>query len=849
MFRNSKKSIANNLVTTLVVSITIVLIIGGIIGYQIYSRNQWNEFRSTNKLNADQLAASITLAVWNFDTGQIEKIMASTMQNKIIQHLTVIAGSNAYQFYRQKDGQVAATDKDPVGMINISMESRDIVLNNESIGKLKIYNTSNYLKQNLNNSRNILAGSILTLDLLLIFILYFLISKRVLKPLKLIENYAISISSGRDEITETITQPLVGEFAHLRNSLEKMVSLLEAKVDELQESNSRFWKMVAGFPISLVLYSPVTGKIDYVNKKFTDVFGYILNDVPDAAVWFEKAYPDPVYRQKVINLWTAQVESAMKNELEVRSFEYRVTCKNREEKIVEIGGVPSGDFVLVVFNDITERKQAEDHVKSYQEHLEDLVTQRTQELVIARDLAEAANRAKSVFLANMSHELRTPLNSVIGFSRLMAKDTELNSRNQRNLEIINHSGKHLLTLINNILELTKIEEGKIELTKDCVSIKQIVNEVLEMLQPRAEQADVALKLEMNQVPEYVIADAAKLRQVLINLVSNAIKFTPNGEVILSVNVRQQDETALVKFQVSDTGIGIRPEDQVRLFEPFVQVDSDAQHSGTGLGLAISRQYVEVMGGSLELESTFGKGSRFYFELDLPVTARTHEREEVAILSSGTLIERYRGIRVVIADDLPEMRILLVDLLESTGMEVKEAKDGLQAKALVLSFKPDLVLLDWRMPGLNGVELTKEIRRDNTIKQPQIIMLSANAFDENRAEAIAAGVNDFMGKPIDVDLLYGLIDKHVRSDYPTESNGKKEYSREKHELQAEELEGISLEIRDALVNALKELNPIKIGEALQILAKENSTLADQLSDYVEKMKYRQLWKLFGILDDA
>ena len=840
------QSIANHVVITLVTTLTLVLAIASTIGYQVYSDKQWSLFSDNNKLNADQLAASITLAVRNFDQVQIKKIMASAMQNKVVHQLRIFADNQEYYLLREKEGGIIKKYIGPGTSSNLFTETRDIIFNNERIGKLEIVNTSSYLQRNLKNSRNVLAGSILFLDMMLSFSLYFLLRKRVLQPLKLLENYAISIASNRDKKATTIKQPLFGEFVQLRSSLETMVGLLESKVDELQESNDRFWKMVTRFPIALGIYSPSSGKVIYLNKKFTEVFGYTIEDLSTVKLWFEKAYPDPVYREEVLNLWKQRIELVVEKDFEVENFEYRVTCKNQQEKIVEIGSVASGDYVLSVFDDITQRKQAENDLKAYQEHLEDVVEQRTVELVIAKEQAEAANRAKSVFLANMSHELRTPLNSVIGFSRLMELDEELNKQQQRNVEIINRSGKHLLTLINDILELTKIEDGKVELTKASISLSQMLNEIMEMLRPRAEQSDISLTVELKQIPEYVETDVTKLRQVLINLVSNAIKFTFKGKVEISLQGEIKGRNASICFQVTDTGIGISQKNQALLFEPFVQIESGMELSGTGLGLAISRQYIEMLGGKLQVESEEGKGSKFYFELTLPVSEESDVKREVTNNTSTKLEQRYKGFRVLIADDVPEMRMLLADLLESTGLETKEAANGQQAKELILSFEPDLVLLDWRMPGINGIELTKAIRRNRDIKQPKIIMLSANAFEDNRVEALGAGVNDFMGKPIEADILYRLMDKYLGVSLQQTSNEAKEASSEKFDLIPADLNDISNETREELVEALKELNSDKIKKAIATLQKENPAISARLTPYVENMQYRQLWHLFGII---
>ncbi|MDR1854370.1 MAG: DUF3365 domain-containing protein [Azoarcus sp.] len=266
------------------------------------------------------------------------------------------------------------------------------------------------------------------------------------------------------------------------------------------------------------------------------------------------------------------------------------------------------------------REKNERELADYQEHLEDLVRQRTGELTVARDEAEAANRAKSAFLANMSHELRTPLNAVIGFSRLMEKDVALSEENRRTLTIINRSGHHLLTLINDVLELSKIESGKMAVRAAEVDPIDLLEQVTEMMRSRAEQQGLRLRLVADAVPALVLADAGMLRQVLINLLSNAVKFTERGEIVVRVSAEEvEGDACRLRFAVRDTGIGIAPDDLARIFSSFEQVDS-VQRGGTGLGLTISQNYVRLMGGELAVESTPGEGSEFHFTIVVPVVS-------------------------------------------------------------------------------------------------------------------------------------------------------------------------------------------------------------------------------------
>ena len=842
------RSIANRVVISLVGMVTLVLAVVGTLSYHAYSRQQWDELKINLNLRADQIAAGIALAVWNFDNNQINKIMESTMKNRAVYGVIVQSGDKRYAFARDKQWHIREATPKEFDAGDLQVAVRNINFGDSQIGKLELFMTPKFLHAQLDHTLKIMVGSVALLDVLLILSLYLIIWRQVLQPLKLIEKFAVSVSTGNRDEAVAITQPLVGEFGELRNSLDKMVVLLESRLAELEDSNSRFWKLVSGFPIPLALYSPNTGQITFANKKFTEVIGYQIGDITDIRDWYRLAYPDESYRQHVISTWNSEIEAATNEGREVYAREYTVRCKDGSEKTMEIGGVLAGDYLMSVLNDITERKRAEEEVHAYQEHLEELVAQRTQELVVARDLAEEANRAKSVFLANMSHELRTPLNSVIGFSRTMTKDPDLTQRQQRNLEIINRSGTHLLTLINDILELSKIEAGKMEMATESVKLDQFLNETVDMLRQRASQQGISLIVETRNLPAAVLVDIAKLRQVLLNLVTNAIKFTSKGGVTLIANGQQLDDGALIEFRVVDTGIGIHADDQKEIFEPFVQAGHSGERSGTGLGLAISRQYVQMMGGELNLDSVPGEGSTFSFSLKLPICTSVASAPEKSRRRVTGLAPALKGYQVLIADDIAEMRLLLRELLEPLGLDVMEAENGAQARDLIIARQPQMVLMDWRMPVLDGVELTKVIRQNADITQPRIIMLSANAFDENRQEALAAGVDDFMGKPVDMDMLYKMIERHAGVQMQHETDAANAALPHVERLIPEEIAGLSQGNRDVFTTALRELNPSKINEALAVIRAENGVIAASLETYVSAMEYRQLWQLFGILDE-
>ncbi|WOD40315.1 PAS domain S-box protein [Nodosilinea sp. E11] len=440
---------------------------------------------------------------------------------------------------------------------------------------------------------------------------------------------------------------------------------------------------------------------------------------------------------------------------------------------------PDGEIIGVLgcYEDITDRKQAEAALRQLNAELEQRVQNRTQALQQAMEAAESASRAKSTFLANMSHELRTPLNAILGFAQLMARDTALGSRNHQSLAIINRSGEHLLSLINDILEMAKIEAGQVSLNPLCFDLDTLLATLREMFYVPAKSKGLELIIDRHpDLPCYWRSDEPKLRQVLINLLGNAIKFTLRGQVRLQVAPAQLDLPSpapdldqWLTFTVSDTGIGISPEHLGQLFAPFVQANQGTQvFEGTGLGLSISHQFVELLGGKLTVESQLGVGSIFAFTLPIPVAEGVEAAKPV--LPSAQVAELAPGqpsYRILVVDDDDSHRLLLVQLLSSVGFEVSEARDGHGAIALWHSWQPQLIWLDMRMPSMGGYDVAQHIRRqEQTAPCPttKIIALTANAFEEDRAVAIEIGCDDFVRKPFQLNHVLGKLAEHLGVQY-------------------------------------------------------------------------------------
>ncbi|MBV8571970.1 MAG: response regulator [Acidobacteriaceae bacterium] len=494
------------------------------------------------------------------------------------------------------------------------------------------------------------------------------------------------------------------------------------------------------------------------------------------------------------------------------------------------------------------------HLELQAARLEMQVLQRTHELELAknaaeeaRKAAELANQAKSTFLANMSHELRTPLNAILGFSNLL-RDNAVSEKQRKDLETINRSGEHLLTLINEVLDMAKIDSGRVAIENAPIDAGELVNGVADLMRLRAEEK--GLELLVMRAPEFwpfLEADGQKLREVLLNLIGNAVKFTEDGWVSVRGGTQPAEDPQYCRLvlEVQDTGIGIAAGEQTRIFDPFVQAGRLARQKGTGLGLAITKRYVELMGGTIQVESTPGRGS--LFRVEIPVRKLDAWDMPAAAVHRGGIIGLEPGqpaYRVLIIEDQEENWLLLQRLLEDAGFQVQVAMDGATGIERFLAWRPHFIWMDWRLPGMDGTEAARRIRELDGGRNVKISMLSAFAFAEYRAQALAAGVDDYVSKPFRAEDIFDCLARHlgVRYTYRAAAAGEPPSL-----LNPQILARLPATLRKQLAEAVISLDIDGIAHVISRITEQDPAVGSILSNCADRYAYSSILQALQSLE--
>lgn len=461
----------------------------------------------------------------------------------------------------------------------------------------------------------------------------------------------------------------------------------------------------------------------------------------------------------------------------------------------------------------------------------------------AQEKAEAANLAKSKFLASMSHELRTPLNAILGFSHLMQIDGNRSDADRKTLEIINKSGEHLLTLINDVLDMAKIEAGQLTIENTLVALEDMTRYIVDLMRVRAEEKGLQLLLDQNPtVPHFVKSDDAKLRQVLINLVGNAVKFTDQGRVILRLDAKPADtaERLLLIFEVEDSGIGIAAEDQTRIFDPFIQASSLRLQKGTGLGLSISRTYVEQMGGRVSVESTPGKGS--IFRVEVPVKRAENSEIRGAEIKRQPIVGLEPGqpeYRILIVEDQMENWLLLRRLMKDAGFSVRVASNGKEGVEAFQEWRPHFIWMDIRMPVMDGLEATRRIRKLDGGTEVKIVAITASVFREEFENVIAAGMDDLIRKPYRSENLFECLTHKLGVRFLRKEAPATVVPAPTMPLHPEALMTLPPDLRQELTHALLSLNDVQINKSICRVSEHDTVLGGTLTRYAQQLNYTEI----------
>ncbi len=617
----------------------------------------------------------------------------------------------------------------------------------------------------------ILSFAVPGIMLLILLSLAALLVYRVLRPMAKLHAAVTAVSKGDLSVrSASNAQDEIGDLSRTFDAMAvDMVSELRKEIAERRKVEAQLTEK------QIYLSTIVETEPECV--KLLDLDGRLLQMNRAGLDMIEADNIDQVRGHPVVNIVSSKHRAAFfaLNERvgrgESGSLEFMIEGLKGSHRWLETHAVPMRDGsgaitgLLGITRDITEKKAADEELEQHRHHLEELVEARTAELIVAKEAAEGANRAKSTFLANMSHELRTPMNAIMGITGMALRHAS-DPRLREQLGKIDHASRHLLAIINDVLDLSRIEAERLALESNKFVLDDILNTLDSLIGHKALEKGLELRIEASPALTRLAlrGDSMRLEQILFNLAGNAVKFTEAGAITIRIcPVEDYPSELLLRFEVQDTGIGISPDAQQRIFTAFEQADGSMtrKFGGTGLGLAISKRLVKLMDGDIGVNSLPGTGSTFWFTVRLAkasgdMNPTSSPPESPGSTAAEKLLAHHAGSRILLVEDEPINQEVSRELLEEVGLAIDVADDGEIAVAMAKQDAYDLILMDMQMPNLNGLDATRAIRGLAAYAATPILAMTANAFDEDRQVCIAAGMNDHIGKPVDPEKLYQTL---------------------------------------------------------------------------------------------
>lgn len=591
---------------------------------------------------------------------------------------------------------------------------------------------------------------------------------------------------------------------------------LAQKIDELQLTTAFLDNIIDQLPTVLFIKDAQSRQYVRINKAAKALYGFNDEEIINKR-------PEDVFPEKDASFYLNQDDEALKSG-EIVYDPKEIVQTNTGKRILNTRKIPIKDrdgqirYLMSVSDDITQLMELQEYLRRSKEN------------------AEAANKAKSAFLSSMSHELRTPLNAIIGFAQILRRDPQIASKQRSYIETMFRSGNHLLSMINDVLDLSKIESGHLEILDERCSLEDLKTDILGMFRLKAEVMNIKYQVSLDKdVPNFFRTDQKRLEQVLINLVGNAFKFTERGSITVQIGVKEEMTRSelVLHFSVSDTGKGIKPEHQKRIFEPFHQI-RDGFREGTGLGLAISDRIVHLLGGAIQLESEYGQGSTFYFDLPVKIDEKTSYTRPQSMRRAIGFVGK-KPIRILIVDDIFSNRHVARALLEELGFECIEAEHGLDAIAQTEQFMPDLILMDIMMPQLDGIEASKRIRKQNGSKTPPILALSAQgSVEKNYPESDV--FDGIILKPFQVEELLSQLEKLLPIQFTYEEEKQEQMPQLTHEESRQNHQWLST-LDQALRDQLLDVVEIQDFENTQKIAQKITQDFPKIAKQAEFLRER------------